>query len=274
VEAARLLLEGHERDTVISFLDVAAGPATLAVEVLKRLSKVDGATGRAFVTDSAQGMLDAARDRLDAARLAGEVPPGVAVECALADGCDLGAFADGSMTHAGVMFGIMFYADVGRGLQELRRVLRAGGRAVVGTWRRAGVAELIADFARFLGLPPPDASDPTSPAAAAERMLRIGRDADALAADLRSAGFAGVSLHEVPVTFVSPDLPGFLAVVRGNPGMRMPLAAAPADTDWEGRWAAFLAPGGPGAAKWMAASADGSPALTVEFLANVAVATA
>lgn len=149
-----------------------------------------------------------------------------------------------------------------------------GGRAVIGTWHRAGAAELVADFAAFLGLTPPDASDPTSPAAAAERMLSIGRDGDALAADLLSAGFSAATVHKVPVTFVSADLPGFLAVVRSNPGMRLPLAAAPADTDWESKWAAFLAPGGQGAAKWMASSADGAPALNVSFVANVAVATA
>lgn len=270
--AAKLLVDGlNAADTPIALLDVAAGPATLTLEVCKILPK--DAKGRAVVTDFAPGMIDAARGRCDAAKAAGEVPAGVAIELAVADGCDLSAYADSSMTHVASMLGIMFYPDVAKGLRELRRVLAPGGRAVVGTWRRAGAAELVNDFAAFLGLPPADASDPVSPAATAARILSIGSDPDALAADLRTAGFASVEVHPVPVTFVSADLPGFLALVRMNPAMRLPLAAAPVDTDWEGRWGAFLAPGSAGAAKWIgAAAADGSPQLTVPFLANVAVA--
>lgn len=270
--AARLLVDGlSAAGTPFSFLDVAAGPATLTLELCKILPK--DVTGRAVVTDFAPGMIDAARGRCDAAKAAGEVPAGISIELAVADGCDLSAYADGSMTHVGSMLGIMFYPDVAKGLRELRRVLAPGGRAVVGTWRRAGAAELVNDFAAFLGLPPADASDPASQAATAARILSIGSDPDALAADLRAAGFASVDVHTVPVTFVSSDLPGFLALVRGNPAMRLPLATAPVDTDWDGRWAAFLAPGSAGAAKWISSAADGSPQLTVPFIANVAVAT-
>lgn len=271
VIAADMLLEGFDGvHNPISFLDIAAGPATLTLEVLKKLPKT--ASGRLTVTDFAPGMVDAARARCVEAKSVGDAPASVVLDFAVADGCDLSAYPDGSMTHVGSMFGIMFYPDVAKGLRELRRVLAPDGRAVVGTWRRAGAAELVNDFAAFLGLP--DARDPDSPAGNAARILSIGSDPDALAADLRAAGFAAVDVRAVPILFKSSDLPGFLAIVRSNPAMRLSLAAAPADTDWEERWAAFLAPGSAGAAKWLTCATDGALQLTVPFLANVAIATA
>lgn len=268
-EATRLLLEGRKAGEELSFIDVAAGPATLALEVLKQLEP--DAKGRIAVTDFAPGMIDAAKGRIEAARAAGEIPAGVSIDCSVADGCELKAFADGSFQFVGCAFGIMFYTDLGKGLRELRRVTAPGGRAVVTAWRQAGAADLVNDFAAFLGLPPPDASNPASPAATAQRIISVGKDSEVLAADLKAAGFSTVAVHPVSVTFVTHDVASFLTVVLNNPAMKLPLAAAPADTDFPARWAAFFE--GDAGSKWALTDADGKRCLTVPFVANVALAT-
>ena len=72
--------------------------------------------------DFAEEMLARARDK--AARR------GVAIDFRRADALDL-PFADGSFDAATVAFGIRNVADLDRGLSEMRRVVRPGGRVVV-----------------------------------------------------------------------------------------------------------------------------------------------
>ncbi len=269
VAAAELLhLEEPVHGLPITLLDVAAGPGILAMEALERMrhSKLNG---RVIISDFAPGMIEAAQGRVDALRAAGTLAPNVQVECAVMDGQAL-ALPDASVTHAGCMFGIMFYSDVAKGLRELRRVLVPGGRCVVGAWRDAGAAHITDDFAAFLGLPSSKADTRGSETVTnLIKMIEIGKDPAVLEADLLTAGFSSVHVHAVPTTYRSPDWAPFLAMMRSNPAMSQYLAPAPPDTDWDAQWKAFLTTG-PGAAKYVANGVD----LEVQWLANVAVATA
>ena len=109
VRAARI---GHG----MRVLDVACGTGRLARLAARRV----GSSGRVVGVDASTGMLRRAR------RSAGDA----AVEYRLADALAL-PFPDASFDAATIGFGLRNLADYGRGLGELRRVVRPGGRVVV-----------------------------------------------------------------------------------------------------------------------------------------------
>jgi len=68
------------------------------------------------------------------------------VRTAVMDGQNL-ELEDGYFDVAASLFGLMFFPDYARGLQELARVLRPGGQAVLATWAPPGRVEMM----RLLG---------------------------------------------------------------------------------------------------------------------------
>ena len=95
-------------------LDVATGTGDLAIELAKRV----GPTGEVVAIDFSETMLEFARGKA----------PGVRFESANA--LEL-PFADGEFAAATVGFGARNFADLRRGLAEMARVTRPGGRVVV-----------------------------------------------------------------------------------------------------------------------------------------------
>jgi ubiquinone/menaquinone biosynthesis C-methylase UbiE len=108
---ARLELQPGER-----FLDMAAGTGAVTLQA--------AATGAEVVAiDFAEGMLARLRAALARSGIDG-------VEAHQMEGQRL-TFADGSFDAAGSNLGLIFFPDRARGLLELHRVLRPGGRAFV-----------------------------------------------------------------------------------------------------------------------------------------------
>jgi demethylmenaquinone methyltransferase/2-methoxy-6-polyprenyl-1,4-benzoquinol methylase len=97
-----------------SALDVATGTGDLAVELRRRV----GPSGRVVGSDFSEGMLELARDKSRD------------VQWEWADALDL-AYESDSFDAATVGFGARNFADLGRGLREMTRVVRPGGRVVV-----------------------------------------------------------------------------------------------------------------------------------------------
>lgn len=92
-------------------LDVATGTGDLAVELASRGAEVTG-------VDFSEGMLEIARRKA----------PGIT----FAEGNALALeFPDSSFDAATVGFGARNFGDLGRGLAEMARVVRPGGRVVV-----------------------------------------------------------------------------------------------------------------------------------------------
>ena len=95
-------------------LDVACGTGALTRALARRV----GPSGRVVGLDFSSGMLDGARRR----------SPGMT--WVQGDALEL-PFADGEFDAATIAFGLRNLADPTRGLAEMRRVVRPGGRLVV-----------------------------------------------------------------------------------------------------------------------------------------------
>jgi demethylmenaquinone methyltransferase / 2-methoxy-6-polyprenyl-1,4-benzoquinol methylase len=102
-------------------LDVATGTGDLALELARRVSPAGEVVG----SDFAEGMLARARAKAAADRGA-DVRPCFEWGDALAL-----PYPDDRFDAATVGFGARNFADLGRGLAEMRRVVRPGGRVVV-----------------------------------------------------------------------------------------------------------------------------------------------
>jgi demethylmenaquinone methyltransferase/2-methoxy-6-polyprenyl-1,4-benzoquinol methylase len=104
-------------------LDVATGTGDLALELAGRV----GPDGEVIGSDFAEGMLERAREKA-AARDRG--PGGVRPRFEWGDALEL-QYPSGCFDAATVGFGARNFADLARGLSEMRRVVRPGGRVVV-----------------------------------------------------------------------------------------------------------------------------------------------
>ena len=103
-------------------LDVATGTGDLAIELARRVSP----GGEVVGSDFAEGMLDHARAKVAAA----EGRDGVRPRFEWADAMAL-PYPDGCFDAATVGFGARNFDDLARGLSEMARVVRPGGRVVV-----------------------------------------------------------------------------------------------------------------------------------------------
>ncbi len=101
-------------------LDVATGTGDLAFELLSRVAP----NGEVLGLDFSEQMLEVARSKAAARAL----PARVAFEWGNAMELD---YADDSFDAATVGFGVRNFSDLDRGLGELARVVRPGGRVVI-----------------------------------------------------------------------------------------------------------------------------------------------
>jgi demethylmenaquinone methyltransferase/2-methoxy-6-polyprenyl-1,4-benzoquinol methylase len=99
-------------------LDVCCGTGDLALELRRRI----GPDGRVVGCDFSEPMLELAR------RKSGD--QGLPVEFGWADALEL-PYGDASFDAVTIGFGARNLADLGRGLSEMARVLRPGGRLVI-----------------------------------------------------------------------------------------------------------------------------------------------
>jgi demethylmenaquinone methyltransferase/2-methoxy-6-polyprenyl-1,4-benzoquinol methylase len=95
-------------------LDVATGTGDLAIELSRRV----GPGGEVVGSDFSEGMLDRARAK------------DPAIRWEWADALQL-PYADGEFAAATVGFGARNFSDLEKGLSEMARVVRPGGRVVV-----------------------------------------------------------------------------------------------------------------------------------------------
>jgi demethylmenaquinone methyltransferase/2-methoxy-6-polyprenyl-1,4-benzoquinol methylase len=99
-------------------LDVATGTGDLALELARRVAP----GGEVVGSDFSEEMLARARRKAQ--------PPGVELRFEWGDALEL-PYADATFDAATVGFGARNFSDLGRGLAEMVRVVRPGGRVVV-----------------------------------------------------------------------------------------------------------------------------------------------
>jgi demethylmenaquinone methyltransferase / 2-methoxy-6-polyprenyl-1,4-benzoquinol methylase len=107
-------------------LDVATGTGDLALELARRVAPGGAVVG----ADFSERMLELARTKATLERAAGRVPAEAPVRFETANALEL-PYGDDEFDAATVGFGARNFSDLGRGLAEMTRVVRPGGRVVV-----------------------------------------------------------------------------------------------------------------------------------------------
>lgn len=196
---ARDLAARVARFAPASVLEIAAGTGALTSALVSQLS----ARCSIVASDLNQPMLDRAATK---PALQGRVTFQQADALAL-------PFEDRRFDLIVCQFGAMFFPDRTKGYREARRVLKPGGRFVFNVWDKIGTNEFTDVIVQSLAT-----IFPADPPAFLARTPHGYHDVERIRADLKSAGFAEVSIATVVHTSkaASPREPA-IAFVQGTP---------------------------------------------------------
>lgn len=199
-EATDAMLEMAEVRSGARVLDVAAGAGDQTIDIAKRV----GPKGSVLATDLSPGTLKFVQSN---ARAAGVVN----VETQVADGENL-CVEEASFDAAICRLGLMFFPDPAKGLGEMFRALKPGGRACTMVFsspdKNPCVAVLVATALKYAGLPPRDPYQPGG-------LLSLGKPGliDQL---FRQVGFSRVATTSVMAPFRLRAVDDYLDFVRNS----------------------------------------------------------
>jgi len=199
-EATDALLELADIRDGSRVLDIAAGAGDQTLDIAKRI----GPAGAVLATDLSPGILALAKANAERAGYGN-------VQTKVADGEDL-AVPEASFDAAICRLGLMFFPDPIRGLREIHRALRPGGRACTLVFSRPEanpcVGILVRTAMQHAGLPN---NDPCQPGG----LLSLGKPGliDEL---FRRAGFAGVATTTIAAPFRLPRARDYLDFARNS----------------------------------------------------------
>ena len=197
-------------DAAIARLNLAAG---------QRVLDVGAGSGGAALALAERGMTVTAIDA--SARMCGRIKQRAGAQnLKLAaepmDGQAL-AFPDASFDAALSVFGVILFPDAVRGLAEMRRVTRPGGRVAVVTWTEPQAYELAGELRAAVS-----ALRPNQPAAGLPAQLRYREHQD-FAALFQAAGFAAPQIDVQTATLHAPSARWLAARIGFAPGMAAQL---------------------------------------------------
>lgn len=155
------------------FLDVACGPGTVSLIASPQVRAVQA-------LDFSPEMVELCRAHLGRSGISN-------VETRVADGQDL-PFDDETFDRAVSMFGLMFFPDRIRGMREMRRCLKPGGRALISSWApvsRSPLMRAMFDAGR--------AANPESPPP--KENPESLENPEVFERELREAGFSNIRIE-------------------------------------------------------------------------------
>ncbi len=206
-EATVTMLDMADVRPGMHVLDVAAGSGDQSGDAARRV----GPGGTVLATDVSPRMIAAAAINL---RAAGQDQ----VRTLVADGAALG-LDDSNFDAAICRLGLMFLADPVRGLQEVRRALRPGGRFCAMVFAEAAhnpcIGIVVSIAMRHAGLP---VGDPYRRGS----LLSLGPPG-LIEETFRSAGFVDVEVQRVDAPLRLASVEGYLGFLRTAAGPVMTI---------------------------------------------------
>ncbi len=204
----RRLVDAISPSPGASVLDIACGRGA----VLFPAAAAVGNEGAVIGIDLADGMIQRTREEARSR--------GVNARLEVGDAENLN-FADASLDYVLCGFGIMFFPNQSRALDEFRRVLKPGGRLGVTTWRVPQIHE-VRQVLTELGVNPPPYSPGwiTEPSVLADILVR--------------AGFLGVQVVLDDAEFEYPNAEAYWEHARGT-GFRQVMDGLDSDVVRRGK---------------------------------------
>lgn len=169
-----------------SILEVAAGTGV----VTRAIASHTNPSTRVVATDLNEAMIEHAKTLQ---------PKGRAIDWRQADALSL-PFEDQKFDVVACQFGAMFFPDKVRAYKEARRVLKAGGCYLFNVWDRIAENEFADVVTETLAT-----LFPEDPPRFLRRTPHGYYDVDTIRAELKSAGFANVSVDAVDETSRAPS---------------------------------------------------------------------
>jgi ubiquinone/menaquinone biosynthesis C-methylase UbiE len=173
-DLAERVAAAHPHDV----LETAAGTGVLTRALASQLP----ANGHRVATDLNQPMLDRAK---------AQATRDTRIEWKQADALNL-PFEDQSFDVVACQFGVMFFPDKVQGYREARRVLKPGGRFLFNVWDEISTNEFADVITQSLA-----ELFPGDPPRFLARTPHGYNNADRIRADLKEAGFSGISIEAV-----------------------------------------------------------------------------
>jgi SAM-dependent methyltransferase len=202
-------------------LDVAAGAGDQTLDIAKRI----GPSGSVLATDLSPAILECAKDNVQRAGYNN-------VETKAVDGENLGV-EEASFDAAVCRLGLMFYPDPAKGLREIFRALKPGGRACTMVFsspdKNPCVAILVSTAFEHAGLPPRDPYQPGG-------LLSLGKPGliDEL---FEKAGFSEVATTKILAPFRLPSAKDYLDFIRTSAGPILQILGKLDETRKQAAWA-------------------------------------
>lgn len=220
-EATDAMLEMAEVKTGARVLDVAAGAGDQTLDIAERV----GTSGTVLATDLSAGVLRLAEKKLRSAGYSN-------VEFSVQDGECL-TVADRSFDAAICRLGLMFLPNPAKGLSEMRRALKPGGRSCAMVFsapdKNPTISIILSTALKYAGQRMPNPYQPGD-------LFSLGRPG--LIDELYSrAGFRDVTTTKVMAPFILPSVQDYLDFVRTSASPVLQILSRLGEAQQAAAWA-------------------------------------
>jgi ubiquinone/menaquinone biosynthesis C-methylase UbiE len=187
-----------QQQTKLKILDVACGPADISREIAN-LSSKNNSELKMISTDFSQEMIKLALENTKEFENK--------CECFVMDGNKL-EFEETSFDFTMSFFGLFYISDRKKGLSEMFRVLKDGGKAIIAFWKKNPFPDVVKETLSNTGNKMPGHVQTLTP----NQMIEN---------DLKEVGFESVEIVDNEVFVKFEDFEDFFAGVLATPGFEV-----------------------------------------------------